>query len=100
VPLSLVFDNIQLVPEQALLICGPASLVLPRADLHIMQALLKAAGQPVRRTGLEAVGWGLQVAVTPGALDVALHRLRKKLQALQSRAKIHNLRGWGYAVGP
>ena len=42
--------------------------------------------------------WGLDSEVTPGALDVALHRLRRKLEAMGSRVHILNLRGIGYAV--
>ena len=37
-------------------------------------------------------------AVTPNALDVALHRLRKKLQAIDSALQIVNTRGHGYAL--
>ena len=54
--------------------------------------------QPVRRTALEAAAWGLDHEVTPGALDVALHRLRRKLDVMGSRVRILNLRGVGYAV--
>ncbi|MBL8316742.1 MAG: response regulator transcription factor [Rubrivivax sp.] len=99
VPLTCQFDDLHLRPEQASLSCGGASIVLPKAELQIMQALLVAGGQPVRRAALETAGWGLQEAVTPGALDVALHRLRKKVQALGSGVKIHNLRAVGYALG-
>lgn len=99
VALSAQFEDLQLVPEQARLSCGTKSVTLPRSELQIALALLKANGQPVRRTALEAAGWGLHVAVTPGALDVALHRLRRKLLELDSNVKIHNLRAVGYALG-
>jgi two-component system response regulator QseB len=36
--------------------------------------------------------------VTPNALDVALHRLRRKLDVLGSRLQISNVRGVGYAA--
>jgi DNA-binding response OmpR family regulator len=52
----------------------------------------------VRRAALEAVAWGLRDAVTPNALDVALHRIRRKLRAIGSRQKIVNVRGIGYAL--
>jgi DNA-binding response OmpR family regulator len=52
----------------------------------------------VRRAALEAAAWGLSEAVTPNALDVALHRIRKKLGAIGSRQKIVNVRSLGYAL--
>jgi DNA-binding response OmpR family regulator len=47
---------------------------------------------------MEAAGWGMSDAVTPNALDVALHRLRRKLLAIGSRQRIVNVRGLGYAL--
>jgi len=52
----------------------------------------------VRRTALEAAAWGLSEPVTPNALDVALHRLRRKLLAIESPLQIGNIRGHGYAL--
>src|SRR5450830_932643 len=57
-----------------------------------------AAGKTVRRSALEAGAWGLSEPVTPNALDVALHRLRRKLAAIDSTLQIANLRGHGYAL--
>jgi len=85
-------------PHKALLVCQQQSVLLPRTELQIMLTLVKGAGDPIRRSALEAAAWGLQEAVTPNALDVALHRLRKKIQALGSTVKIQNLRGVGYAL--
>ena len=52
----------------------------------------------MRRGALEAAAWGLSEAVTPNALDVALHRLRKKLASIGSTLRIVNLRNHGYAL--
>jgi DNA-binding response OmpR family regulator len=37
-------------------------------------------------------------AVTPSALDVTLHRIRRKLLAIGSRQRIINVRGLGYVL--
>ena len=63
-----------------------------------MLLLVEKAGETVRRGALEAAGWGLDEAVTPNALDVALHRLRRKLGAIGSRQRIVNVRNLGYAL--
>lgn len=90
--------DLRLLPAQSLLVCGTRQLSLPRAELQMLQTLMQAGGRPVRRSALEAAGWGLQDAVTPGAFDVALHRLRRRLADLQSRVQIVTLRGVGYAL--
>ncbi len=66
--------------------------------MQLMLALVRGGGQVVRRGLLEAAAWGLAEAVTPNALDVALHRLRRKLLAIGSRQHIVNVRALGYAL--
>jgi len=78
--------------------CGAESVTLPPAELQIMLSLVRAAGQTVRRSAMERAAWGVDEAVTPNALDVALHRLRKKLPAIGSALEIVNVRGHGYAL--
>ncbi|MFS2116073.1 helix-turn-helix domain-containing protein, partial [Herbaspirillum frisingense] len=56
------------------------------------------AGATARRTALEAAAWGIAEPVTPNALDVALHRLRRKLAGIDSVVQIVNQRGLGYAL--
>ncbi len=63
-----------------------------------MLSLVKANGETLRRTALEAAAWGLTEAVTPNALDVAIHRLKRKLQAINSVLQLVNIRGYGYAL--
>jgi DNA-binding response OmpR family regulator len=63
-----------------------------------MLHLLRRPGEVVRRSALEAAAWGLGNAVTPNALDVALHRLRRKMRAIGTRQRIVNVRGHGYSL--
>jgi DNA-binding response OmpR family regulator len=74
------------------------SITLAPAELQIMLTLVRAEGRTVRRAVLELAGWGLSDAVTPNALDVALHRLRKKLAAIDSPVQLVTARGQGYAL--
>jgi len=82
----------------SLLCCGDRTATLAPAEVHIMLLLLSKPRETVRRNALEAAAWGLSEAVTPNALDVALHRLRRKLLAIGSRQRIVNARGLGYAL--
>jgi DNA-binding response OmpR family regulator len=74
------------------------SVALSPAEMQIMLLFLRNQKDVVRRSALEAAAWGLSEAVTPNALDVALHRIRRKLISIGSRYKIVNVRGHGYAL--
>lgn len=96
--LTPVFGDIQLRPEEGCMTCGPETVSLAPAELQIMVVLIRAGGTTVRRSALEVAAWGLGEAVTPNALDVAMHRLKRKLAAINSALQIVNARGYGYAL--
>lgn len=96
--LSPAYADIRVHPESGTLTCENDAIALAPAELQIMLCLVRSGGQTVRRAALEAAAWGLSEAVTPNALDVALHRLRRKLQAVGSALQIANVRGHGYAL--
>jgi DNA-binding response OmpR family regulator len=78
--------------------CGDEQISLAPAELQIILSLVHAGGQVVRRSTLEAAAWGVGEAVTPNALDVALHRLRRKLAAIESGLGVVNVRNLGFAL--
>ena len=92
------YGDISLSPDEGLMVCSNERITLPAAEMQIMLYMVRSGGKTVRRTSLEMAAWGLAEAVTPNALDVALHRLRKKLEAIGSRLRIVNSRGLGYAL--
>lgn len=92
------FGDLAIDPAAGLLRNGLASVSLSPAELQLMDALVRARGAVVRRAALEAAAWGLSEPVTPNALDVALHRLRRKLVALGSRMELRNTKGIGHAL--
>lgn len=96
--LALRFGGLSLHPEQGQMRHGEDSVSLAQAELQIMVCLMRAAGRTVRRATLEAAAWGIGEAVTPNALDVAIHRLRKKLGAINADAALANVRNQGFAL--
>lgn len=90
--------DLTLRTDTGVLWCGEKSVALSPAELQIMVLLLRTPQDVVRRTALEAAAWGLSEAVTPNALDVALHRIRRKLLVIGSGQIIINVRGHGYAL--
>ncbi|HBK46393.1 MAG TPA: DNA-binding response regulator [Xanthomonadaceae bacterium] len=98
---QLAYHGLQIVPESGCMVCAGEQVSLAPAELQIAICLVRAAGQTVRRSTLESAAWGLAEAVTPNALDVALHRLRKKLLAIDCGLSVVNLRNQGFALrGP
>jgi DNA-binding response OmpR family regulator len=85
-------------PDAGTLCCGNESVTLAPAEMQVMLLLARRQGEIARRTALESAGWGLSEAVTPNALDVVLHRLRRKLLAIGSSQRIVNVRSLGYAI--
>jgi len=94
----LSYHGVSVQPEAGHMLCGDQHVSLAPAELQIMICLLRAGGQAVRRATLEAAAWGVGDAVTPNAFDVALHRLRKKLAAIDADLALVNLRSYGYAL--
>jgi DNA-binding response OmpR family regulator len=92
------FGDIQIRPTEGCMTCGTETVTLAPAELQIMIVLTRAGGTTVRRSALEAAAWGTSEAVTPNALDVAMHRLKRKLAAINSALQIANARGYGYAL--
>jgi DNA-binding response OmpR family regulator len=90
--------DLALRPDAGLMCCRDERVTLAPAEMQIMLLLVRNHQEVVRRDTLEAAAWGLSAAVTPNALDVALHRIRRKLVAIGSCQRIVNVRGLGYAL--
>lgn len=90
--------DLLLKPSDSLLHCGNERVSLAASEMQIVLLLASKRGATVRRAALEAAAWGLTEAVTPNALDVSLHRIRRKLLAIGTRLRVVNVRSLGYAL--
>ena len=97
-PSEVVFGDVRVDPQSASMCVARACVTLSPSELQIMLELARHAGNVAKRGALESVAWGLSSAVTPKALDVAVHRLRVKLASLRSTVSISNTKGVGYAL--
>lgn len=75
-----------------------AELALPPRERTLLEALMRQAGQAVSRQALVESLFGIDEDASPDAIDLYVHRLRKKLEA--SRATIITLRGVGWLLRP
>ncbi|VWD45008.1 transcriptional regulator [Burkholderia lata] len=92
------FADVTVDPPQRAMCCGNRTVPLAPAELQVMLCLMDAAGRTVRHSILEHAAWGLGEAVTPNALEVTVHRLRKKLASIGATMRLTNIRGAGFAL--
>lgn len=92
------WGDVTLQPEEGCMRMQEDTISLAPAELQIMACLIRSEGQTVRRAALEDAAWGIATPVTPNALDVAIHRLRKKLSAIGSTLNLVNVRSLGFAL--
>ncbi len=78
--------------------CGDELMQLSSREHVLLRALIARSGEPMSRQQLTERVFGDEEDVQPGALDVVMHRLRKRLDG--SGVQIQTYRGLGYALEP
>lgn len=71
-------------------------LELPRREHGVLEILISRSGQPVSKRDINGQLCSLDDAVSPEALELYVHRLRRRLEG--SGASIRTLRGLGYRL--
>jgi len=67
---------------------------LTRREFALLRILMERHGKIVRRESIESSVYGMESDVSPNALEVLVHSLRRKL----SPEAIQTVRGFGYMV--
>ena len=67
-------------------------------ELDLLELLMRRVGRVVQRRYVEDHLFGLESPVGSNAIEVAIHRLRNHLQALDARAVVHTVKGVGYFI--
>lgn len=75
-----------------------ALLALPLREHSLLEALLLNQGKTMSKTSLMQSVFGLEGEASEDAIEIYIHRLRRKLEA--SQASIVTLRGLGYLLTP
>jgi DNA-binding response OmpR family regulator len=90
--------NIALDTVARELLVGGNPARLSRRELDLLELFLRRKGRVVTRDAIEDALYGLDDPPTPNAIEVATHRLRRRLQDLGATAQIQTLRGIGYIL--
>ena len=80
-------------------LCGPAGeAILSRKEGQVLETLLRSAQNALPRETVIRRVWGIDSDVEATNLDNYIHFLRRRLKALNSRARITNVWGVGFLL--
>lgn len=85
-------------PATAELSCDGVPVPLPPRERALVELLMRDAGRVVQKRKLELTLSEFGEEMTANALELAVSRLRKKLQPLPTRANLVTVRGVGYML--
>jgi two-component system OmpR family response regulator len=74
------------------------SVIVPRRELALLEALARRAGQVVLRETLETAAYGFDEEIQSNAIEAHVSRLRRRLQENGCKVTIKSLRGLGYLL--
>jgi DNA-binding response OmpR family regulator len=85
------------VQSRELMVAGRSQPFSAR-EIDLLELLMRRAGRVVQKSYVEDHLFGLNAPVGSNAVEVAIHRLRKHLQALGAQAVVHTVKGVGYFI--
>lgn len=74
------------------------TIVLAPREVQLLDLLMRHRDKVVRKSRIESVFFGLGDEFSSNAAEVSVHRLRKRLVALDAGAEIVTVRGLGYLL--
>ncbi|MDA8048667.1 MAG: response regulator [Rhodospirillales bacterium] len=75
-------------------------LKLTTREAGLLELLLRRVGRVVTRTAIEQGLYSFDNPIGSNAVEVLMHRLRRKLTEAGATAEVHTLRGVGYLLAP
>jgi DNA-binding response OmpR family regulator len=77
---------------------GGTPVFLSPREIAVLEHLLRRSGRVVGKALLESNLYGMSHEVGSNAVEVYVHRLRRRLAELGATVEIHTLRGVGYLI--
>ena len=96
VPLELGNLTLDTVARQVFV--GEEPLFLSPREIAVLEHLLRRSGRVVGKNLLESNLYGMSQEIGSNAVEVYIHRLRKRLAEVDASVQIHTLRGVGYLI--
>lgn len=96
----LALGNVRLDTTSVQCMIGDAPFEITRLEFRILASLLAHPGELVARPRLEQAVYESDAEVMPNAMEVAISRLRRRLNSAGADIAITAMRGLGYAATP
>ena len=96
--LMLSRGNVQFDPSSREVRVGESTVPLRRREVDALEYLLRRAGRVVSRTAMEEALYSAGEELASNAIDVLIHRLRKRMQDAEADVSIVTMRGIGYML--
>ncbi len=90
--------NVALDTTQISVSIGETPVDMPRREITVLEALIRNHGRLVSRRALEEAIYSFDKEVTPNAIEVAISRVRKRLEGHGANVAITAMRGLGYIL--
>ena len=90
--------NVRLDTESLTLTIADSVVAIPRRELTVLSALLEQQGRVLRREKLERAVYSVDSEVSANAVEAAISRLRRRLDAAGATVEIVAMRGIGYIL--
>ena len=90
--------NVDLDTEGRQVFVGGVAAAVSARELVLLEILMRRSGKVVPRSYIEDQIFGMASEVGLNAVEVSIHRLRRRLEALGATVEIHTVRGLGYML--
>jgi DNA-binding response OmpR family regulator len=90
--------NIALDPSERRAVVDGTAIDFSRREVGALEMLMRSSGRVVQKSALEEALYGYDEEVSVNAIEVLVHRLRKKLSGAGANREIVTLRGIGYLL--
>jgi DNA-binding response OmpR family regulator len=90
--------NLELNTVDRVVTIAGATVELSRRELSALELLMRRSGRVISKAEMEESLYGYGEEVASNAIEVVVHRLRKKLSSAEASAELHTLRGIGYLL--
>jgi DNA-binding response OmpR family regulator len=95
---DIVIGNLALNTMNLVVTVDDAPLPLSRRELGLLELFMRRAGRVLTKETIERALYGFNEELESNAVEVLVHRLRRKLSGAAASPAIHTLRGIGYLM--
>lgn len=95
---NIVIGNLALNTMDRSVTVSEASLTLSRRELCLLELFMRRAGHVLTKDVIEHALYNFNEELESNAVEVLMHRLRRKLNCAGATPAIHTLRGIGYLL--